>query len=85
MPAYDFWSAFETIGMKLSKSAYENEWEFGMDLFRTVGNAHDNHFGYILDIIGKVFAFGRNLSLVSVSKDGYALPEVYVHRTILDL
>ena len=85
MPAYDFWAAFDEIGTKLSRSAYENEWEFGMDLFRTLNNAHDNHLVYVLDIVGKVFTFGRNLSLVSVSKGGHALPEVYVRRALLYL
>ena len=83
MPAFDFWPAYDNIGVKLSNAAYLSEWEFGMDMLRTFNNAHDGHFRYILDIVGKVFSFERDLSVVSVSLDGQSLPKVYVHRTAL--
>lgn len=83
MPAFDFWPAFNSIGVKLSNAAYSNEWEFGLDLLRTLNNIHDGHTRYILDVVGKVFSFGRDVTLVSVSRDGHALPLVYVHGTIL--
>ena len=83
MPAFDFWPAFDNLGMKLANGSYLNEWEFGMDLLQTLNNAHDGHLRYILDVVGKVFSFGRNVTLVSVSLDGQALPQVYVHGTPL--
>jgi hypothetical protein len=79
MPAFDFWPAFDNIGAKLSNVAYSNEYEFGVDVLRTWNNAHDGHFHYIMDVVAKVFSFGRSVSLVSVSLDGHALPQVYVH------
>jgi hypothetical protein len=81
MPAFDFWPAFDNIGAKLSNVAYSNEYEFGVDVLRTWNNAHDGHFHYIMDVVAKVFSFGRSVSLVSVSPDGHALPQVYVHGT----
>lgn len=81
MPAFDFWSAFDNIGTKLSNAAYMNEWEFGMDLLRTFNSVHDGHFRYMMDVVGKVFSFGRDVALVSVSLDGQTLPRVYVHGT----
>jgi hypothetical protein len=79
MPAYDFWRAFDNVGARLSNERYLNEWEFGMDLFWTFNNAHDAHLRYILDIVGKAFSFRRTVSLVSVSRDGHAPPQVYIH------
>ena len=85
MPAYYFWAAFGKIGQKLSQAAYQQERDFGMDLFLTFNNAQDMDFGYVLDIIGKAFNFERRVSLVSVPKDGSAVPQVYVHGTVLDM
>lgn len=81
MPAYDFWAAFDKIGKKVSSAAYPRELDFGMDLFLTFNNVQDTHFGYVLDIVGKAFTFERSISLVSVSKDSGAVPQVYVHGT----
>ena len=81
MPAFDFWPAFDNIGAKLSNAAYLNEWEFGMDLLQSLNVVHDAHFRYFLDVVGKVFSFERNVTLVSVSRDGHALPQIYIHGT----
>lgn len=84
MPAFDFWPAYDNIGVKLSNAAYTNEWDFGIDVLRTFNNAHDGHFRYILDVVGKVFSFGRNVTLVSVSPDGHALPQIYVYGMVMN-
>jgi hypothetical protein len=79
MPAFDFWPTFDNVGVKLLSAAYSSEWEFGMDLFQTLNNVHDAHLRYIPDVVGKIFNFGRNVTLVSVSQDGHCLPQIYVH------
>jgi hypothetical protein len=79
MPAFDFWKAFHEIGIKLGNGSYESEWEYGMDLYKTFLKVHDGHFIFVLDVVGKAFTFGRDVPLVSVSRDGQSLPEVYVH------
>jgi len=84
MPAFDFWAAFNHIGENLSNAAYSSEWDFGMDLLRATTNVHDDHLRYILDVVGRVFKFGRDVDLVSVSQDGYSLPMVYVHGEVLN-
>ncbi|KAF7503355.1 hypothetical protein GJ744_003961 [Endocarpon pusillum] len=82
MPAFDFWPAFNNIGVKLSNTAYSSEWEFGIDMLRTFNNVHDSHTRYIMDVVGKAFTFRREVALVSISKDGYSLPLVYIHDDI---
>jgi hypothetical protein len=82
MPAFGFWAALDHIGEKLSNAAYSSEWDFGMDLLRTTSNVHDDHMRYILDVVGKVFSFGRDVDLVSVSQDGHSLPRAYIHGRI---
>jgi Peptidase family S41 len=84
MSAFDFWAAFNHIGENLSNAAYSSEWDFGMDLLRATTNVHDDHLRYILDVVGKVFKFGRGVDLVSVSQDGLSLPMVYVHGKVLN-
>lgn len=83
MPAYDFWATFDHIRVKLENGSYLSEWEFGMDLYRTFNNVYDSHLFYILDVVGKAFHFRRDVSLVSVSENGYSLPEVYVQGMVL--
>jgi hypothetical protein len=85
MPPFDFWAAFNHIGESLSNAAYSSEWDFGMDLLRATTNVHDDHLRYILDVVGKVFKFGRDVELVSVSQDGLSLPMVYVHGKVLNV
>lgn len=42
------------------------------------------HFGYIPDVVGRLFSFGRTTPLVSVSRDSKSLPQVYAYTDILD-
>lgn len=44
---------------------------------------HDGHFAYYPDSVALIFSFGRTTPLVSVSKDGTSIPEVYVYSDIL--
>ena len=82
MPAFDFWAAFNEIGRKLSISQYTNEYAFGLDLGKIFRSVHDGHFGFVPDIVAKVFSFRRRIALVSVSLDGLA-PKVYAQCQLL--
>ncbi len=41
------------------------------------------HFVYYPDSVNLIFSFGRTTPLVSVSKDGESIPEVYVYADVL--
>ena len=48
-------------------------------LYQIWARSHDGHFVYYPDLLTKAFEFGRQLSLVSISKDGSSLPEIKIY------
>ncbi|KAJ8112940.1 hypothetical protein OPT61_g4819 [Boeremia exigua] len=82
-PAVDIWGELETIRGKVVGGQYENEFEFGFELYILLQSTHDGHFVYVPDVIGTVFNFARPVPLVSVSADGKELPKAYVYADIL--
>ena len=83
-PPYDFYADYERIYNKAKAGAYQNEYAFGFDLYRSFQKAHDGHFVYYPDSVTLIFSFGRTTPLVSVSLDGESIPEVYVYADILE-
>ncbi|PHH93009.1 hypothetical protein CDD83_2498 [Cordyceps sp. RAO-2017] len=62
---------------KMADKAYKSQNDFDLDLHSLVTSAHDEHF-LVRSCSLTVFAFRRDHEgLVSVSKDGLALPELY--------
>ena len=41
-------------------------------------DAHDGHFIFYPDLLTKAFDWGREVSLVSLSMDGYETPKIYL-------
>lgn len=82
-PAVDIYSAYDQIANKLENDGYAGEYDFQMDLSNTITSAHDGHFYYFSDIT-QIFNFERP-SLVSISKDGLSVPEVYLGRDAIAL
>lgn len=50
--------------------------EFQEDLFQLTVRAHDGHFTFVPDLLGKAFSWRRKMSLVSISEDGTSLPVI---------
>ncbi|KAK5999779.1 hypothetical protein QM012_005185 [Aureobasidium pullulans] len=82
-PPYDFWAVFDSIEADVANGAYASEYDFGWDLYQATQQAHDGHFAYTIDVVGKIFSFERSTPLVSVSENGKDLPLVYVYADIL--
>ncbi|KZM19878.1 serine-type peptidase [Ascochyta rabiei] len=82
-PAVDIWGGLEKIRGKVVGGQYENEFEFGFELYILIQSAHDGHFVYVPDVVGTVFNFARPVPLVSVSADGKELPKAYVYADVL--
>lgn len=81
---YDFWAEFESIYQRTKNGEYLNEYEFGFDLYTCFQQTHDGHFVIYPDSVNRIFAFGRTTPLVSISKDGTSIPEVYVYSDVLE-
>ncbi|EUC42279.1 hypothetical protein COCMIDRAFT_103941 [Bipolaris oryzae ATCC 44560] len=82
-PGVDIWGGLDKIREKVVKSSYDNEYEFGFELYRLLQTTHDGHFVYVPDILGTVFNFARPVPLVSASSDGKELPKAYVYADVL--
>lgn len=75
---------FERVYSTASRNGYDNEYEFGFDLYRVFQRTHDGHFTVYPDSAAGVFTWGRRTPLVSVSPDGTSIPDVYVYQDVLD-
>lgn len=53
------------------------EYDFQMDIRALITRARDGHFVFNGDAT-QIFFFERQISLVSISSDGFALPQVYI-------
>lgn len=82
-PGTDIWGKLADIRSKVVAGNYENEYEFGLELYFLLQSTHDGHFVYVPDVIGNVFNFARTIPLVSVSEDGKELPKAYVYADVL--
>ncbi|RMZ68665.1 peptidase s41 family [Pyrenophora seminiperda CCB06] len=82
-PATNIWDGLKRIREKVVAGDYDNEYEFGFELYRLLQMSHDGHFIFVPDIIGTVFTFARPLPIVSVSSDGQKLPDVYAYPDVL--
>ena len=80
-PAVDIKGGLDKITNGLQNGNYNNEYDFQLDIMNLVMSAKDEHFNFYPDIT-QIFFFLRSNNLYSVSKDGQALPEVYMDLDI---
>lgn len=78
LPGVDLMGGLARIEAHVRDGVYTSEYDFELDLYTLVLSAHDGHFNYRPDIFSGVFVFERTQSLVSISKDGLALPKIYL-------
>ena len=77
----DVKGSLDKISSGLQNGDYTNEYDFQLAVYNVVHSAYDEHFNYLPDIVN-VFQWLRANNLFSVSKDGQALPEVYMDLDI---
>jgi hypothetical protein len=78
----DILGGLDLIAQKVKNGSYTSEWAVQSDISSLLSQAYDNHLGFKSDM-ANVIEFERNLSLVSISKDGVALPELYIYEDIM--
>lgn len=78
LPGVDVLGGLSEIQDNVNSGKYKSQWEFEVDLYMLVNVfPHDFHFNLPLPLIS-VFSFlQRGGSLVSVSKDGLSIPQLY--------
>lgn len=84
-PAVDIIGGFNEVAANISSGAFPNEYEFMANLWKVFNSAHDGHFRFLPDILVKALLFRRNVDLVSVSMDGFEIPQIFTHSMSLHL
>lgn len=80
-PAIDVGDILHRIENNVTAGAYQNQYEFEVDLHKLVLATHDAHVG--LDIgITSPFVYGSPYSISSVSVDGKESPKIYLTGTL---
>lgn len=76
-PGVDIIGGLDELSDRLDDGSYNNEYDFQIDLFKLIQSARDQHYNYNPDITSSIFGFSRSISLLSLSKDGTELPQIY--------
>ena len=90
----DILAGLDELTSQLEGDAYNNEYDFQMDVFKVFSSAYDGHFLYVPDIVG-VFSFSRlqseesghleYFSLISVSLSNDAPHGKHPQSPIVDV
>ncbi|KAF2002471.1 hypothetical protein P154DRAFT_520938 [Amniculicola lignicola CBS 123094] len=74
----DIMGSLDNIAQSIKKGNYKNEYDVQMAIRLLFLSAQDNHLNWIPDIKQILFFVRSGGSIISLSKDGIALPEVYL-------
>ncbi|RFU29719.1 hypothetical protein B7463_g6596, partial [Scytalidium lignicola] len=75
-PATDIQGGLATIRSRAAAKQYKSQYDFDIDLYNLINTANDGHFA-LFPCSPTTINFGLQTSLVSVSSDGVAIPELY--------
>ncbi|KAF2125285.1 peptidase S41 family protein [Dothidotthia symphoricarpi CBS 119687] len=80
--AVDIMAGLDDIGSKVQNGDYTNEFDFETDIATLFIKAHDGHFGFDGMVFGGTLVWRRssNIALISASRDGSELPEIWALR-----
>ena len=78
LPATDIEGGLSNISSTAAAGGFKSEYDFQLSVVKMITSAHDGHFAYRPDVF-KAFGFRNNMAsdIVSVSKDGKAVPKLY--------
>ena len=76
MPSTDILSGVDSILDKVKQNAYSSQFDMELELSRLIDSAYDSHLVFQF-CSQSIFALTVDQPIVSISKDGLALPQVY--------
>lgn len=76
MPPTDILSGVDFILEKVNQNAYSSQFDMELELSRLIDSAYDSHLVFQF-CSQSIFALTVDQPIVSISKDGLALPQVY--------
>ncbi|KAF2754326.1 hypothetical protein EJ05DRAFT_504417 [Pseudovirgaria hyperparasitica] len=81
-PPVDLMGGMDAIKQNITNGFYYSEYEVQMAIATLLTSAHDGHLGFQSDI-SSVFSFETRSPLVSASRDGIELPQIYVWEDLM--
>ncbi|KAI4863022.1 peptidase S41 family protein [Hypoxylon rubiginosum] len=75
-PSIDLLAGFEKIRNRLTSGSYISQFDFDWDITTLISRANDGHLNIGL-CSQEIFRFELDIPLVSISKDGLQLPQLY--------
>ncbi|KIX03282.1 uncharacterized protein Z518_06834 [Rhinocladiella mackenziei CBS 650.93] len=82
--AIDIQANLDRLIENVSTGTYSREYDFQTDLYHLFLSARDGHFSFIPDLFGVGSFTVPDAALVSISLDGFQLPQVYLRHDIVD-
>jgi hypothetical protein len=76
MPAVDLLGGLDSIKQKALANGYAGEYEFELDIASLIEKTFEGHLVFDPYLIG-AFGFSTNVTLISISSDGIALPKIF--------
>jgi hypothetical protein len=77
LPGVDIMDGLQNIKQNLQSGYYLSQWDFEVDVHELINVLpYEGHLTWNLPLLG-TFAFATEQSLISVSTDGLAIPQVY--------
>ncbi|CAG9946485.1 unnamed protein product [Clonostachys rosea f. rosea IK726] len=80
-PAVDVMGRFDAIADKIKKKTYKNQYELDIDINSIIIDTHEGHFQFAAGVI-QIFQWILPDSLVTISSDGKAIPQVYTYSDV---
>ncbi|KAH0596601.1 hypothetical protein MHUMG1_05719 [Metarhizium humberi] len=83
-PGFDIFGNLAKVRSNIQAGKYSNEFDFQTDLYKQVwAPGHDGHFYFKPDLLHRAFRWYRNVSIVSISENGEALPTIKLQTDVL--
>ncbi|KAK8913132.1 Peptidase S41 family protein ustP [Metarhizium anisopliae] len=83
-PGFDIFGNLAKVRSNVQAGKYSNEFDFQTDLYKQVwAPGHDGHFYFKPDLLHRAFRWYRNVSIVSISENGEALPTIKLQTDVL--
>jgi hypothetical protein len=82
-PPVDIFGNLAAVKANLQANVYTNEYGFQKDLYQVFAPAHDGHYVVYPDLLAKALQYGRQLAIVSISKDGKETPKIYSYADVI--
>lgn len=77
LPSVDLWGGLDRISHLAAKNIYTSQEDFDADIYNLFASAYDGHLTVNGLCSQQLFTYSTPMPVVSVSKDGLELPEIY--------